>query len=157
MGRVPGFKGAYLQCAHNCWGILWAPVSGKAMAELICDGVATCAELAPFSPARFMKGTYFPITIFRRVIAHTRLTLFFYKQGKPKKAARWGRGTSGNSGDFLRGVVLHYTEPLPVHEGSWEYFMVGRTYPFKKGGEYIFYNKLGDRAWLVPFTRAASI
>lgn len=56
MGRVPGFKGAYLQCAHNCWGILWAPVSGKAMAELICDGVATCAELAPFSPARFMKG-----------------------------------------------------------------------------------------------------
>eukprot|EP00966_Prymnesium_polylepis_P024110 555284-Prymnesium_polylepis.2 len=36
------------------WGILWAPVSGKAMSELILDGEASCVDLAAFDPARFM-------------------------------------------------------------------------------------------------------
>ena len=30
MGRVRGFTNAYMSAGHNCWGILWAPVSGKA-------------------------------------------------------------------------------------------------------------------------------
>ena len=37
------------------WGILWAPVSGLAMAELLVDGKASCVDLAPFSPARFVQ------------------------------------------------------------------------------------------------------
>ena len=34
-------KGAYVSTGHNCWGILWAPVCGAAMAELVmheCGG-----------------------------------------------------------------------------------------------------------------------
>jgi glycine/D-amino acid oxidase-like deaminating enzyme len=54
MGPVPGVSGAYLACGHNCWGITWAPVTGKAMAELLVDGAATCVDLAPFTPERFM-------------------------------------------------------------------------------------------------------
>lgn len=38
---------------HNCWGILWAPVTGKAMTELILDGVAHTVDLDPFDPGRF--------------------------------------------------------------------------------------------------------
>ena len=39
---------------HNCWGILWAPVSGKAMSELLIDGKASCVDLRAFDPARFV-------------------------------------------------------------------------------------------------------
>ena len=38
---------------HNCWGILWAPVTGKAMTELILDGQAHTVDLEPFDPGRF--------------------------------------------------------------------------------------------------------
>ena len=55
IGKVPHIKGAYISAGHNCWGILWAPVSGKAMAELILDGAASCIDLAAVSPTRFMQ------------------------------------------------------------------------------------------------------
>lgn len=53
MGKVPHLKRAYISAGHNCWGILWAPVSGKAMAELIL-GRPVCVDLEPFAPGRFM-------------------------------------------------------------------------------------------------------
>merc|ERR1711879_383163 len=53
MGKVGHIKGAYISAGHNCWGILWAPVSGKAMSELIVDGRATTVDLQPFAPGRF--------------------------------------------------------------------------------------------------------
>ena len=53
MGKVNHLKGAYVSAGHNCWGILWAPVSGKAMAELLLEGEAKCVNLAPFAPGRF--------------------------------------------------------------------------------------------------------
>lgn len=53
MGKVPHVRGAYISAGHNCWGILWAPVSGLAMSELILDGAASCVDLRRFSPARF--------------------------------------------------------------------------------------------------------
>lgn len=28
MGAVPDVEGAFLACGHNCWGILWAPITG---------------------------------------------------------------------------------------------------------------------------------
>lgn len=37
---------------HNCWGILWAPITGKVVAQLIL-GHAPDVDLAPFSPDRF--------------------------------------------------------------------------------------------------------
>jgi glycine/D-amino acid oxidase-like deaminating enzyme len=54
MGELPGFKGAYISTAHNCWGILWAPACGKAMAELVMLGHTETINLSPFSIARFM-------------------------------------------------------------------------------------------------------
>ena len=55
MGGVPGVAGAYVATGHNCWGILNAPASGAAMAELIADGASTSIDLRPFTPVRFSE------------------------------------------------------------------------------------------------------
>ena len=52
MGRVPGLGGAYVATGHSVWGMLNAPASGEAMAELILDGAALTVDLAPFDPGR---------------------------------------------------------------------------------------------------------
>jgi len=52
IGKVPRSEGAYVATGHNVWGILNAPATGEAMAELIADGVATTIDLAPFDPGR---------------------------------------------------------------------------------------------------------
>lgn len=54
LGQVPGVKGAFMACGHNCWGILWAPVTGKIVSELVVDGKSSIDTKA-FDPARFMK------------------------------------------------------------------------------------------------------
>lgn len=53
MGKVPHIEGAYISCGHNCWGILWAPASGLAIAELVATGASTTINLNHFSPGRF--------------------------------------------------------------------------------------------------------
>jgi glycine/D-amino acid oxidase-like deaminating enzyme len=52
MGQVPGVDGAYVATGHSVWGMLNAPATGEAMAELILDGTARHVDLAPFAPAR---------------------------------------------------------------------------------------------------------
>ena len=52
IGKVPGSEGAYVATGHSVWGILNAPATGEAMAELIADGAAETIDLAPFDPAR---------------------------------------------------------------------------------------------------------
>jgi glycine/D-amino acid oxidase-like deaminating enzyme len=52
IGAVPGLQGAYLATGHSVWGILNAPATGEALAELIVDGAARAVDLAPFDPAR---------------------------------------------------------------------------------------------------------
>jgi glycine/D-amino acid oxidase-like deaminating enzyme len=52
MGRVPGVEGAYVATGHSVWGMLNAPASGEAMAELILDGVTSRVNLTPFAPER---------------------------------------------------------------------------------------------------------
>ena len=52
IGAVPGLEGAYVATGHSVWGILNAPATGEAMAELIVDGAARTVDLAPFDPAR---------------------------------------------------------------------------------------------------------
>jgi glycine/D-amino acid oxidase-like deaminating enzyme len=37
---------------HGAWGVLNAPATGLALAELIADGAATSLDLAAFDPAR---------------------------------------------------------------------------------------------------------
>ena len=52
IGQVPGVGGAYVATGHSVWGILNAPATGEAMAELIADGAARAVDLAPFDPGR---------------------------------------------------------------------------------------------------------
>jgi glycine/D-amino acid oxidase-like deaminating enzyme len=52
IGEVPQLKGAYVAIGHSVWGILNAPATGEALAELIGDGAARSADLRPFDPMR---------------------------------------------------------------------------------------------------------
>jgi glycine/D-amino acid oxidase-like deaminating enzyme len=52
LGQVPDVTGTYIATGHSCWGILNAPASGLAMAELIVDGHAHSVDLSPFAPQR---------------------------------------------------------------------------------------------------------
>jgi glycine/D-amino acid oxidase-like deaminating enzyme len=52
IGKVPGSEQAYIATGHNVWGILNAPATGEALAELIVDGSAGTIDLTPFDPAR---------------------------------------------------------------------------------------------------------
>lgn len=54
MGQVPEYSNAFISAGHNCWGILWGPLSGKLMAEVILDGQAKTVDLSAFSPERFL-------------------------------------------------------------------------------------------------------
>src|SRR5438128_12467971 len=55
IGRVPGVAGAYIATGHSVWGILNAPATGEAIAELIVDGAAHAVDLAPFDPGRLAR------------------------------------------------------------------------------------------------------
>jgi glycine/D-amino acid oxidase-like deaminating enzyme len=52
IGKVPSAEGAYVATGHNVWGILNAPATGEALAELIADGVARSTDLTAFDPGR---------------------------------------------------------------------------------------------------------
>ena len=42
-----------LATGHNCWGILWAPITGKIVADILL-GAPPDVDLTAFSPSRFM-------------------------------------------------------------------------------------------------------
>ena len=52
IGPVPGSRGAYVATGHGPWGMLNAPATGLAVAELIVDGAARSVDLRPFHPDR---------------------------------------------------------------------------------------------------------
>jgi glycine/D-amino acid oxidase-like deaminating enzyme len=52
IGAVPGIRGLYVATGHSVWGILNAPATAEAIAELILDGVAQTTDLAAFDPER---------------------------------------------------------------------------------------------------------
>ncbi|MCP3476404.1 FAD-binding oxidoreductase [Bradyrhizobium sp. CCGUVB1N3] len=52
IGIVPNSAGLYVATGHNVWGILNAPATGEALAELITEGAARSVDLTPFDPAR---------------------------------------------------------------------------------------------------------
>ena len=55
IGAVPGARGVYVATGHSVWGILNAPATAEAIAELILDGAAREIDLAPFDPARLRR------------------------------------------------------------------------------------------------------
>jgi glycine/D-amino acid oxidase-like deaminating enzyme len=52
IGHVPGLAGCYVATGHGPWGMLNAPATGSALAELIVDGAASLVDLRSFDPAR---------------------------------------------------------------------------------------------------------
>jgi glycine/D-amino acid oxidase-like deaminating enzyme len=56
IGRVPGAAGACVATGHGPWGMLNAPATGLALAELITEGRASSVDLRPFDPARLPAG-----------------------------------------------------------------------------------------------------
>ena len=54
IGAVPGAIGAFVATGHGPWGMLNAPATGRALAELIVDGAASSVDLRPFDPARLV-------------------------------------------------------------------------------------------------------
>jgi len=52
IGRVPAMAGAFVATGHGPWGMLNAPATGLALAELIADGAAKHVDLRAFDPAR---------------------------------------------------------------------------------------------------------
>ena len=55
IGRVPGVEGAYVATGHSVWGMLNAPATGEAMAELIVGGDTRTVDIAVFDPARLPR------------------------------------------------------------------------------------------------------
>ena len=49
LGPVDGISNAYMATAGNCWGILWSPVAGEIIADLITKG-KSAINIKPFSP-----------------------------------------------------------------------------------------------------------
>lgn len=58
IGALPGCANVHVLTGGGPWGVLWAPVMGKAMAELLLDGEAAVCNVRPFAPRRFDKLTY---------------------------------------------------------------------------------------------------
>jgi glycine/D-amino acid oxidase-like deaminating enzyme len=52
IGAIPGAPGAFVATGHSVWGILNAPATGEAVAELMLDGATRAVDLSPFDPAR---------------------------------------------------------------------------------------------------------
>ncbi|MGA3003158.1 MAG: FAD-dependent oxidoreductase [Acetobacteraceae bacterium] len=52
IGAIKGAREVYVATGHGVWGILNAPATAEAVAELILDGAARTIDLAPFDPAR---------------------------------------------------------------------------------------------------------
>ena len=52
IGRVPGLDGAYVATGHSVWGMLNAPATGEAVAELIVEGCTRSVDIRAFDPAR---------------------------------------------------------------------------------------------------------
>jgi glycine/D-amino acid oxidase-like deaminating enzyme len=52
IGTVPQTDNLYVATGHNVWGILNAPATGEAMAQLIAEGATRNVNLAAFDPLR---------------------------------------------------------------------------------------------------------
>ncbi len=67
IGAISSVQGAYVATGHSVWGILNAPATGEAMAELILDGAARTVDLSPFDPARLAALDPARVAINRRL------------------------------------------------------------------------------------------
>jgi glycine/D-amino acid oxidase-like deaminating enzyme len=66
IGAIPGAPGAYVATGHSVWGILNAPATGEAVAELILDGATRVVDISSFDPARHEAVDPGRVTVTRR-------------------------------------------------------------------------------------------
>jgi glycine/D-amino acid oxidase-like deaminating enzyme len=66
IGAIPGARGAYVATGHSVWGILSAPATGEAVAELILDGATRAVDLSSFDAARLEAVEPGRVTVTRR-------------------------------------------------------------------------------------------
>ena len=52
IGRIRGPEAAYVATGHSVWGMLNAPATGEAVAELLVEGRTRTVDIAAFDPAR---------------------------------------------------------------------------------------------------------
>ena len=69
IGAIPGAPGAYVATGHSVWGILNAPATGEAVAELILDGATRAVDLSSFDPAHLAAADLGRVTVTRRPLA----------------------------------------------------------------------------------------
>ena len=55
IGKIQQREGTYVATGNNVWGILNAPATGEALAELIADGAMRTTDLRPFDPTRLRR------------------------------------------------------------------------------------------------------
>ena len=73
IGAVPGVAGAYVATGHSVWGMLNAPATGEAMAELILDGAGAPGRpgaLRARAPADVRPGAAARCLTLRTAAAH---------------------------------------------------------------------------------------
>jgi len=59
--RAAGGDHCFISSGHNCWGILLAPASGEAVADLIATGESKHVDLTPFRPSRYRNLKPVPV------------------------------------------------------------------------------------------------
>ena len=106
MGRIPGVEGAYISCAHNCWGILWGPVRLPAQLcwircfvyYIVCLTPAGCVWQSCWWKGRARQLTW-PASI--------QLDTWWRRRGR-KGVGRWADKKLGSNGDNIRGSSVFY-------------------------------------------------
>lgn len=58
IGPVPGIDNAFVAAGHSCWGVLLAPATGQAMAELLTEGAASTVPLQAYAPSRLVRRAF---------------------------------------------------------------------------------------------------
>ena len=88
IGPVPGVADVFVATGHGPWGMLNAPATGQALAELIVEGAASSVDLRPFDPVRLS----------RREAAESP-TRLIVRGGRPRRGTALGRLTPRRDDD----------------------------------------------------------
>ncbi|PZX17008.1 glycine/D-amino acid oxidase-like deaminating enzyme [Palleronia aestuarii] len=67
IGLVEGWPGVHVATGHSVWGILNAPATGEAVADVISGGMSRHVDLSPFDPARLPPMRRGPARAMRRL------------------------------------------------------------------------------------------
>ena len=58
LGPLPGVDNLVMATGHGPWGVLWAPITGRVVSELLLDDGEASLNVRAFQPRRFDTLTY---------------------------------------------------------------------------------------------------